>query len=136
MGVGIEVLIVDWPRVEATKPSAREELLIDAAFGEVHSDDLFEHGWSWPTRPDEDWYARYAFRDTIGSYKPHFWAGHRWEHLRDVVEPQAREADSPCRAWMNSEGVRSPVRGVTRGRCAGRGRRTPGPHPTPAGVPQ
>ncbi|MBW8092643.1 hypothetical protein IGW14_32910 [Streptomyces hygroscopicus subsp. hygroscopicus] len=92
MGVGIEVLIVDWPRVEATKPSAREELLIDAAFGEVYSDDLFEHGWSWPTRPGEDWYARYAFRDTIGSYKPHFWAGHRWEHLRDVVEPQAREA--------------------------------------------
>ncbi|MER5548386.1 hypothetical protein ABT072_39505 [Streptomyces sp. NPDC002589] len=45
MGVAIEVLIVDWPRVEAASPGDREELLVDAAFGEAHSDDLFAHGW-------------------------------------------------------------------------------------------
>ncbi len=75
MGVGIEVLIVDWPRVEAAVPGDREEMLIDAAFGEVYGDDLFEHGWSWPTQSGEDWYGRYALRNTLGSYKPHFWAG-------------------------------------------------------------
>ncbi|MZE76710.1 hypothetical protein [Streptomyces xinghaiensis] len=48
----------------------------DAAFGEDEGDDLLnEHGWTWPTRPGEDWYVRYAFRDTLVSYKPHFWAG-------------------------------------------------------------
>ncbi|MFI5681768.1 hypothetical protein [Streptomyces cellulosae] len=91
MGVGIEVLIVDWPRVEAAAPGDRERLLINAAFGEAYSDDLFEHGWSWSAQPGEDWYGRYAFRNTLGSYKPHFWAGHRWDHMRDHVEPTVRE---------------------------------------------
>ncbi|GHE09642.1 hypothetical protein [Streptomyces alanosinicus] len=91
MGVGIEVLIVDWPRVEAAQPGDREELLVDAAFGEAYSDGLFEHGWSWSTHPGEDWYGRYALRNTLGSYKPHFWAGHRWDHMRDLVEPRARD---------------------------------------------
>ncbi|WAU82014.1 hypothetical protein O1Q96_20830 [Streptomyces sp. Qhu-G9] len=90
MGVGIEVLIVDWPRVEAAAPDDRGEMLIDAAFGDGYSDDLFEHGWSWSSQPSEDWYGRYAFRNTLGSYKPHFWAGHRWDHMRDFVAPGAR----------------------------------------------
>ena len=91
VGVAIEVLIVDWPRVEAAAGD-RQGLLIDAAFGEVYSDDLGEHGWAWPTQPGEDWYGRYAFRETLGSYKPHFWAGQRWEDLRGFVEPTVREA--------------------------------------------
>ncbi|MDI3403215.1 hypothetical protein [Streptomyces cavernicola] len=91
MGVGIEVVIVDWPRVESVPVDDREELLIEAAFGEAYSDDLFEHGWSWPVQPGADWYGRYALRNTLGSYKPHFWAGHRWDHMRDFVEPQVRE---------------------------------------------
>jgi hypothetical protein len=91
MGVGIEVLIVDWPHVEAAAPGDREELLVDAAFGEAYSDDLFEHGWSWPAQPDNAWYGRYAFRNSLGSYKPHFWAGHRWDHMRDFVEPTVRD---------------------------------------------
>ncbi|MGW2701517.1 hypothetical protein [Streptomyces sp. NPDC001340] len=91
MGVAIEVLIVDWPRVEAAAPGDREGLLSEAAFGEAYSDDLFEHGWSWSTQPGEDWYRRYAFRNTLGSYKPHFWAGDRWDHMRDFVEPKVRE---------------------------------------------
>ncbi|GAA3085275.1 hypothetical protein ACFQ0X_01245 [Streptomyces rectiviolaceus] len=91
MGVGIEVLIVDWPSVEAFAADDREALLTDAAFGEVYSDDLFEHGWSWPAQPGTDWYGRYALRNTCGSYKPHFWAGHRWEHMRDFAEPKVRD---------------------------------------------
>ncbi|OIJ96661.1 hypothetical protein BIV25_17010 [Streptomyces sp. MUSC 14] len=91
MGVAIEVLIVDWSRVEAVAPGGREDLLSDAAFGEAYSDDLFEHGWSWSTQPGEDWFGRYAFRNTFGSYKPHFWAGFRWEYMRDFVEPEGRE---------------------------------------------
>ncbi len=31
-------------------------------------------------------------RNTHGSYKPHFWAGHRWDHTRDFVDPKVREA--------------------------------------------
>ncbi|WP_432584508.1 hypothetical protein ABVG11_00350 [Streptomyces sp. HD1123-B1] len=89
VGVAIEVLIVDWPRVEAAAADDRDELLFDAAFGEARSDDLFEHGWSWPAQPGEDWYGRYVWRNR--SYKPHFWAGHRWEHMRDFVEPKVRE---------------------------------------------
>ncbi|GAA2358284.1 hypothetical protein [Streptomyces violaceusniger] len=91
MGVGMEVLIVDWPQVEAAAPGDREQSLIDAAFGEVYSDDLLEHGWSWPAQPGNAWYGRYAFRNALGSYKPHFWAGHRWDHMRDFVEPELRD---------------------------------------------
>ncbi|MFK0259421.1 hypothetical protein [Streptomyces sp. NPDC090445] len=91
MGLGIEVLIADWGRVEAAAPEARHDLLIDAAFGEAYSDDLFEHGWSWSTQPGEDWYRRYALRNTCGSYKPHFYAGHRWDHMRDSVTPGLRD---------------------------------------------
>ncbi|MGW1871646.1 hypothetical protein ACWCPS_39850 [Streptomyces mauvecolor] len=92
MGVAMELLIVDWPRVEAVAPGDREELLIDAAFGEVYSDDLFEHGWSWPTQPGQDWYGWYAFRNACGSYKPHVRAGFRWDHMREFVEPEVRRA--------------------------------------------
>jgi hypothetical protein len=73
------------------EPGDRQDLLTDAAFGEVYSDDLLEHGWSWPTREGEDWYGRYAFKRTLGSYKPHFWATHRWDHLREFVDPDMRE---------------------------------------------
>ncbi|MFD7015803.1 hypothetical protein [Streptomyces sp. NPDC059928] len=69
MGVAIELLIVDWPRVEAMAPGDREERLIDAAFGEVYSDDLFEHGWSWPTQPGHDW-SRSGRSSARGSVLP------------------------------------------------------------------
>lgn len=39
MGLAIEVLIVDWPRVEAAAPSDREDVPGDAAFGEGYCDD-------------------------------------------------------------------------------------------------
>lgn len=52
--MAIELPIVDWPRVEAAAPSDRQGLLVDAAFGEAYSDDLFEHGWSCSTPPGEN----------------------------------------------------------------------------------
>ncbi|MFH8382252.1 hypothetical protein ACH4E7_15065 [Kitasatospora sp. NPDC018058] len=92
MGLGIEVVIVDWPRVEATAPGDREDLLIDATFGEVfETGDPHEHGWYWPTGPGEDWYGRYAFRHGMGSFTPHFLVGHRWDHLRGFIAPELRD---------------------------------------------
>ncbi|MWA15884.1 hypothetical protein [Streptomyces sp. BA2] len=90
MGIGIEVLIVDWDRVEAAPAGGRRELLDEAAFGD--EGDLDEEGWIWPAAADADWYGRYAFRHTLGSYKPHFWAGERWEHVRDFADPGLRTA--------------------------------------------
>ncbi|MFF3403503.1 hypothetical protein ACFYW6_34030 [Streptomyces sp. NPDC002659] len=91
MGVGIEVLIVDWDRVEATPASKRSELLEQAAFGDdEYEGGLDEEGLIWSSAADADWYGRYAFRRTLGSYKPHFWAGERWEHVRDFAEPGLR----------------------------------------------
>ncbi len=55
MGVGTEVLIVDWPSVEAVTADDREDLLIEATFGEAYNDDLGEHDWSWPAQPGTDW---------------------------------------------------------------------------------
>ncbi|MFJ5546263.1 hypothetical protein [Streptomyces sp. NPDC093225] len=95
MGVGIEVLIVDWARVEGMEPDGRQDLLIDAAFGEAYGDDLHEHGWSCSAQPGEDWFRRYAFQNTLGSYKAHFWAAHRWDHMRELVEAQLRDVLDP-----------------------------------------
>ncbi|MEV6398884.1 hypothetical protein AB0M39_29560 [Streptomyces sp. NPDC051907] len=92
MGVCIEVMIVDWDKVEAMPASRREEMLIDAACGDEDYGDLDEEGWIWPSPADADWYGRYAFRRTNGSYKPHFWAGERWEHIRDYAAPRLRTA--------------------------------------------
>lgn len=33
---------------------------------------------------------RYEFAHTLGSFKAHFWAGQRWERVRDHVDPSLR----------------------------------------------
>ncbi|MFE7838912.1 hypothetical protein ACFU53_23545 [Streptomyces sp. NPDC057474] len=30
-------------------------------------------------------------RNTFSSHRPHFWAGHRCDHMLDFVEPEVRE---------------------------------------------
>ncbi|MFC8721701.1 hypothetical protein [Kitasatospora sp. NPDC057198] len=90
MGVGVDVLVVDWARVEAADPGEREELLIDAALEAEDGRGPDGHGWWWPAHPDGGWYGGYAFRGTLGSYKPHFWAGHRWDLLRPFLTPEVR----------------------------------------------
>ncbi|MFI2368541.1 hypothetical protein [Streptomyces sp. NPDC018833] len=89
VGVSIEVLIVDWAHIEAAPPDERADLLEEAAFGQDTWPNADE-GWTWPTRPAADWYASYEFSRTLGSYKPHFWAGEQWERLRDFANPQLR----------------------------------------------
>jgi hypothetical protein len=92
MGVGIEVLVVDWPRVEAAPPGLRGALLDEAAFGGETTGGLDEKGWIRPSGADADWHAQYAFRHTLSSYKPHFWACERWEDVRDFATPALRAA--------------------------------------------
>ncbi|MFF8833178.1 hypothetical protein [Streptomyces sp. NPDC015131] len=98
--MSIEVMIVDWPHVEAVPPGEREAALIDAAFG--GEDDPYgagdgqadedEDGWLAPAAPGAGWSVRYSFRRTLDSYKPHFWAGERWERLREHTDPDLRTA--------------------------------------------
>ncbi|MEU6001121.1 hypothetical protein ABZ837_25235 [Streptomyces sp. NPDC047197] len=33
-----------------------------------------------------------CIENTLGSYKPHFWAGERWEHVRDFAGSGLRTA--------------------------------------------
>ncbi|MGW7072101.1 hypothetical protein [Streptomyces sp. NPDC054872] len=99
----IEVLIVDRDRVVAAPAGERGELLREAAFGDEA--DLDEEGWIWPSAADADWYGRYAFARTLGSYKPHFWAGERWEHVRDFAGPDLRSAVDRFVAALFWEGL-------------------------------
>ncbi|MEU3739692.1 MULTISPECIES: hypothetical protein [unclassified Streptomyces] len=112
MGVGIEVLVVDCDRVEAAPAGERRELLEEAAFGV--EGDLDEAGWIWPSAAGTDWYGRYAFRHTLGSYKPHFWAGERWENVRDFAAPGLRAALDRFTAALFWQGLED-VAGETAG---------------------
>ncbi|MBC9712952.1 hypothetical protein H9Y04_10265 [Streptomyces sp. TRM66268-LWL] len=93
MGVCMEVLIVDWSWLRPQPADRRGELVEVAAFGpeDAYDYDLPE-GWTWPEGAEDRWWARYEFRSTMTSYKAHFWAGERWDKLRDFVDPPLREA--------------------------------------------
>lgn len=93
MGLCMELLIVDCAFIEAVPTELRADLVETAAFG---SDDVSEanhsEGWTWPDAANASWYARYEFRNTLTSYKPHFWAGERWDTMRRFVRPGLRTA--------------------------------------------
>ena len=93
MGVCIEVLIVDWERLGTVPADQRSALLWDIFDDE---DDTWSPpppaGWVRPREEDADWCRRYDFHGTLGSYKPHFWAGERWEAVRDHAAPGLRTA--------------------------------------------
>ncbi|MEV4440463.1 hypothetical protein AB0K09_15850 [Streptomyces sp. NPDC049577] len=84
MGLDITPLIVDWAHLESLPSEAREAALTESAYPD-DEDQAFEEGWAWlpPTPPS--WCARYDFSEGSGSFKPHFWAGQRWEDLREHV---------------------------------------------------
>ncbi|MGW6318102.1 hypothetical protein [Streptomyces sp. NPDC055099] len=90
----MELLIVDCAYIEAAPVEARAGLVETAAFGS--DDDVREadqpEGWTWPEAESGSWYARYEFRNTLTSYKPHFWAGERWDKMRPFVRPELRAA--------------------------------------------
>ncbi|MDL2076526.1 hypothetical protein QNN03_08765 [Streptomyces sp. GXMU-J15] len=50
-----------------------------------------EEGWVWPEGANSDRFALYEFPGTLGSYKPHFWAGERWDEVREQVDPPLRD---------------------------------------------
>ncbi|MFF0451433.1 hypothetical protein ACFYT4_34585 [Streptomyces sp. NPDC004609] len=105
MGVSIEVLIVDWERVASAPAHLRGDLLDEAAFGDDETGGPDEEGWIRPGRTEDVWYAGYAFRRTLGSFKPHFWAGERWESVRGFIEPGLRTAVDRFTAGLFWDGL-------------------------------
>ncbi|PHQ51984.1 hypothetical protein BLA24_10430 [Streptomyces cinnamoneus] len=94
MGADITALIVDWADLENIPVLEREGALIEAADPDV-DDGGTEEGWAWlPPAPEgfPAWCARYEFASTRGSFKPHFWAGERWETVREHVAADLRSA--------------------------------------------
>jgi hypothetical protein len=93
MGLDITVLMVDWKRLGECPIGERIELLWDAAFpGDIEEYPEVEKGWVWPSGTGEPWFAMYEFPHTLGSYKPHHWAGSAWDDVRDFAEPPLRAA--------------------------------------------
>ncbi|MBT2408855.1 MULTISPECIES: hypothetical protein [unclassified Streptomyces] len=83
MGLDITVFAVDWDRFEQVPADACMDLFLNDAYPELSYPGA---GWQWPRPglPGEGSLAWYRFRDTLGSFKAHFWAGERWEHIRDT----------------------------------------------------
>ncbi|MFF9819525.1 hypothetical protein [Streptomyces sp. NPDC014006] len=99
MGLDITVLIANRSWLEQVPPQKRVERLRDAWYddetGLWDETPRPEDGWAWPQGPDGAFFAAYEFRHTLGSFKPHFWAGHRWERVRDHVDlPLRTELDT------------------------------------------
>ncbi|MET9655520.1 hypothetical protein [Streptomyces sp. NPDC006510] len=100
MGVDITVLIVDWSWLGEVSERDRLSRLEDAWGADETG--LWDHDapdvqgdWTWPQGPNSARFAVYEFLHTLGSYKPHFWATHRWERVRDHADPLLRaELDS------------------------------------------
>ncbi|MER5784410.1 hypothetical protein ABT104_22225 [Streptomyces mobaraensis] len=95
MGLDISVLVVDWERVGGFAAGERWGRLEDAAYPDG-CEDVFRDGLpdGWVRFPDEvaEWSLRYEFRSTSGSFKAHFWAGKRWEDVREQAVPELRAA--------------------------------------------
>ncbi|MFF4958229.1 hypothetical protein [Streptomyces sp. NPDC001222] len=87
MGLGITVMAVDWTRLEAVPAGER----LDRLYGESDAA-VVDAGWFWPTSRGEPWWGVHEFRDTLGSYKPHFWAGEVWDDVREHAVPELRDA--------------------------------------------
>ncbi|MFC8915018.1 hypothetical protein ACFT5C_04535 [Streptomyces sp. NPDC057116] len=93
MGLGITVMVVDWRRLEAIPADER----VDRLYEESYAADDVDAGWFWPgeragTEGAAPWWGVYEFSRTLGSYKPHFWAGEAWDDARDHAEPRLRDA--------------------------------------------
>ncbi|KPC66501.1 hypothetical protein [Streptomyces chattanoogensis] len=100
MGLDITVMIVDWSWLGAVPSRERLSRLRDAWYADEtglwdHDALGIEGDWEWPRGPHGAYFAVYEFRHTCGSFKAHFWAGERWESLRDHADPHLRtELDS------------------------------------------
>ncbi|MEH6375879.1 hypothetical protein V7793_16305 [Streptomyces sp. KLMMK] len=94
MGADITALVVEWAHLETIPVLEREHVLLEAADPDV-DDGAVEDGWAWLPPAAEgfpSWCARYEFGGTLGSFKPHFWAGERWEAVREHAPADLRAA--------------------------------------------
>ena len=97
MGLDITVLIADPSWLVRVPPRERLPRLRDAWYADEtglwdHDAPAVEGGWVWPQGPDGAFFAVYEFLHTLGSFKAHFWAGQRWERVRDHADPLSRDA--------------------------------------------
>ncbi|MEU2391113.1 hypothetical protein [Streptomyces sp. NPDC007369] len=94
MGMDITVLAVDWAHLVRIPPDERLTVLQQSAYPDDDDDDDtgVDAGWVWPAEEDRSWLGRYEFAGTLGSYKPHFWAGQAWEDVRAAADPALRAA--------------------------------------------
>ncbi|MFE6666701.1 hypothetical protein ACFVFH_24455 [Streptomyces sp. NPDC057697] len=95
MGLDITVVIADWAWLGEVPERERLLRLRDAWYADetgLWDDDapVVRGGWERLRGPDAAFFALYEFRDTLGSFAPHFWATHHWERLRDHADPPLR----------------------------------------------
>ncbi|MEU4503147.1 hypothetical protein [Streptomyces sp. NPDC024089] len=95
MGLDITVVIADWSWLGEVPSRERLLRLRNAWYAEEtglweHDAPVVEGDWEWPKGPDGSRFAVYEFLQTLGSYKPHFWATHHWERVRDHTGPLLR----------------------------------------------
>ncbi|MFI6054871.1 hypothetical protein ACIBCO_32895 [Streptomyces violascens] len=95
MGVDITVLMADWSWLGRVPPRERLPRLRDAWYADEtglwdHDAPAVEGEWVWPRGEGGACFAVYEFRRTLGSFKPHFWAGERWESVRGHADPLVR----------------------------------------------
>ncbi|MEV5727159.1 hypothetical protein ACFV83_06960 [Streptomyces pharetrae] len=95
MGLDITVMIADWRWLAEVPPPERLSRLRDAWYDDEtglwdHDAPAVEGDWVWPRGPHGAHFAVYEFLHTCGSFKAHFWAGQRWEAVRDHVERTLR----------------------------------------------
>jgi hypothetical protein len=97
MGLDITVLVADRSWLARVPARGRIARLRDAWYDDGTG--LWDpeapvdgKGWVRPGGPDGARFAVYEFAHTLGSFKAHFWAGERWEHVRDHVDPLLRDA--------------------------------------------
>lgn len=93
MGVDLTTLIADWTWLAEVPPPERLERLRNAWYDEATG--LWDamsvtYGWEWPRGPHSARFGVYEFPGTLGSFKPHFWAGEAWEKARDHVDADVR----------------------------------------------
>ncbi len=112
MGLDITVMVADCSWLCEVPPRERVPRLRDAWYADEtglwdHDTPVVESGWVWPQGPHGAFFAVYEFLHTCGSFKAHFWAGQRWEAVRDHVDPAMRtEMDKFLRelVWCGLDG--------------------------------
>ncbi|MFE6398483.1 hypothetical protein [Streptomyces alboflavus] len=98
MGLDITVLIADSSWLEEAPPRERLPRLRDAWYADEtglwdvgpEAARAVEGGWEWPRGTGGPRFGIYEFRGTLGSFKAHFWAGERWEAVREHADPVLR----------------------------------------------